>query len=193
LLRISQRTLTKGDLIEPNKVELKTERLILRPVEQNDAMAIFRYRSDAETNKYQGWIPKTIDDLGSFLKRISPEINVADTWFQFVIIYGESSEIIGDLGIHFLDNEQAELGCTLKKSQHGKGYASEALKAVIDYLFTKLNKHRIIGSIDPRNTKSIKLLEGLGFRKEAHFKESLLINGAWHDDVVYAMLKKEWL
>jgi RimJ/RimL family protein N-acetyltransferase len=175
-----------------NKLELRTERLVLRPVEANDAKEIFNYRSDSETNKYQGWIPKTIDDIDSFLKKISPEIDIADTWFQFVIVEIENSKIIGDLGIHFIDNEQAEIGCTLAKINHGKGYATEALKSVMDYLFNELNKHRVIGSIDPKNVSSIGLVERLGFRKEAHFKESLLINGEWVDDIVYAILKKEW-
>ncbi|MCP4181531.1 MAG: GNAT family N-acetyltransferase [bacterium] len=175
-----------------NKVEFRTERLLLRPAEAHDAKAIFKYRSDSETNKYQGWIPKTIEDVHNFLKKISPEIDIAETWFQFVIIEIETSEIIGDLGLHFLDDEQAEIGCTLRKEKHRKGYATEALKSAIDFLFNKLNKHRIIGSLDPQNTKSIGLLERLGFRKEAHFKESLLINGEWVDDIVYAVLKKEW-
>ncbi len=175
-----------------NQVEFRTERLVLRPVEAQDAEAIFKYRSDSETNKYQGWIPETIEEVDSFMKKISPEINIADTWFQFVIIDNENSDIIGDLGIHFLDDEQAELGCTLEKKKHGKGYATEALKLAMDYLFNKLNKHRIIGSIDPQNLKSIGLVERLGFRKEAHFKESLFINGEWVDDIVYAILRKEW-
>ena len=175
-----------------NKLELRTERLVLRQIEAQDAKAIYKYRSDSVTNKYQGWIPETIEDVDSFLKKISSEIDIADTWFQFVIINIENSEIIGDLGIHFLDAEQAEIGCTLDKKQHGKGYATEALKSAIDYLFNKLNKHRIIGSVDPRNLKSIELVERLGFRKEAHFKESLFINGEWLDDIVYAILKKEW-
>lgn len=175
-----------------NKIELRTERLFLRPVEAKDAKAIFNYRSDFKTNKYQGWIPKTIEDVDSFLKKISLEIDIAGTWFQFVIIDITNSEIIGDLGIHFLDDEQAEIGCTLEKNKHGKGYATEALKSAIDLLFNGLNKHRIIGSIDPQNIKSIGLVERLGFRKEAHFKESLLINGEWVDDIVYAILKKEW-
>ena len=100
--------------------------------------------------------------------------------------------IIGDLGIHFIDDEQAEIGCTLAKKHHGKGYATEALKSAIDYLFNELNKHRIIGSIDPNNVSSIGLVKRLKFRKEAHFKESLLINGEWFDDIVYAILKTEW-
>ena len=126
------------------------------------------------------------------MKKISSEINIADTWFQFVIIDIIENDIIGDLGIHFLDDEQVEIGCTLEKKQHRKGYATEALKTVMDYLFNELNKHRIIGSIDPQNISSIRLVESLGFRKEAHFKESLLIYGEWVDDVVYAILKKEW-
>lgn len=175
-----------------DKVELTTKRLFLRPVETEDAKAIFNYRSDAETNKYQAWIPKTIDDVDSFLNKISPEIDIADTWFQFAIVEIKNTKIIGDVGIHFVDGEQAELGCTLAKKYHGKGYATEALKAVMDYLFNELNKHRIIGSIDPKNVSSIELVERLSFKKVAHFKESLLINGEWVDDIVYAFLKKEW-
>jgi RimJ/RimL family protein N-acetyltransferase len=55
-----------------------------------------------------------------------------------------------------------------------------------------LKKHRIITSIDPENTNSIKLVERIGFRKEAHFIESLFINGKWVDDIVYAITRKDW-
>ncbi|MCD4791515.1 MAG: GNAT family N-acetyltransferase [Bacteroidales bacterium] len=179
-----------------NRTELKTERLILRPVEEKDAKAMFKYRSDSITNQYQGWIPKTINDVFDFVKnKVSSTIDLIDTWYQFVIIKKENNELIGDIGIHFLDtdNKQAEIGCTLDKTYQGKGYATEALKETLDYLFNKLNKRRIIGSIDPRNIKSTGLVERLGFRKEAHFKESILINGEWIDDLVYAILKDEWI
>jgi RimJ/RimL family protein N-acetyltransferase len=59
-------------------------------------------------------------------------------------------------------------------------------------LFVELNKHRIITSIDPENTPSIRLVERIGFRKEAHFIESIFIRGKWVDDIVYAMTKKDW-
>ena len=175
-----------------NNVRLTTERLTIRPVEVSDAINIFDYRSDSETNKYQGWIPETINDVHTFISKISSEINIADTWYQFVIEETENSKIIGDLGIHFIEDQQAEVGCTLSKEYHGKGYATEALKSVINYLFSQLNKHRIIASIDPDNISSIGLVERLGFRKEAHFKESLFLNGEWVDDIVYAILQKEW-
>ena len=176
------------------KIEIETERLFLRPVNKKDAIKLFNYRSDSVTNKYQGWIPKNLDDTYEFIKRTSSKIDVVDSWFQFVIIENDSNEIIGDIEIHFVDAEkkQVEIGITLNKNQQGKGFATEALKGTINFLFEKLDKHRIIGSIDPRNINSIKLLERVGFRKEAHFRESLLINGEWVDDLVYALLKKEW-
>lgn len=175
-------------------MKLETHRLLIRPITLDDKNDVFEYRSDSEINKYQGWIPETIEDVVEFIGKISTQINVSGTWFQFVIVEKENDKIIGDLGIHFLDgdNKQAELGCTLNKFFQHKGYATEALVRVIDYLFNELNKHRIIASIDPGNRNSIRLVERIGFRKEAHFIESLLINGTWVDDVIYALTEKDW-
>jgi len=90
------------------------------------------------------------------------------------------------------DNQQVEIGCTLNKNYQSQGYATEALYKVIDYLFNDLKKHRIIASVDPNNIKSIRLVEGLGFRKEAYFVESLYLNEKWSDDIVFALLRREW-
>ncbi|RUT78613.1 GNAT family N-acetyltransferase [Ancylomarina longa] len=122
-------------------------------------------------------------------------MNQPGTWYQFIIRLKENSEIIGDLGIHFLDEEgcQVKIGCTLAKKYHGVGFASKAIKQIINFLFLELGKHRIIASIDPDNKSSIKLTEKLRFRKEAHFEESILVNGLWVDNMIYALLKREWI
>ena len=173
---------------------LETERLLIRPITIEDKNEIFAYRRDKETNKYQGWIPETIEEVEVFIDKISKQINIAETWFQFVIVNKECNKIIGDIGIHFIDkaNQQTEIGCTLNKDFQNKGFATEALKNVIDYLFNELNKHRIIASIDPENKSSIRLVERLGFRKEAHFIQSLFINDKWVDDLIYALIEKDW-
>lgn len=173
---------------------LETKRTTIRPLTINDKYEIFEYRSDKETNKYQGWIPKTIDDVAIFIGKLAKNINEPKTWFQFVIIEKDTQKIVGDIGIHFFDNEnkQVEIGCTLNKHFQNKGYATEAIKRVIDYLFKELKKHRIITSIDPENKSSIRLVERIGFRNEAHFIESLFINGIWVDDIIYAMIEKDW-
>lgn len=178
-----------------NKIQIQSERLILRLIEIQDADAVFRYRSDAEVNKYQGWIPQTLDEVRDFISRnISAEMNVPDTWVQFVIVEKNSRQLIGDIGIHFLPSDlfQVEIGCTLDIGYQGKGFATEALDQTINFLFGELKKHRITASIDPRNKASIGLMERLGFRLEAHFRQSLWIGGEWVDDLVYALLKEEW-
>ncbi|TKG97245.1 N-acetyltransferase [Puteibacter caeruleilacunae] len=173
---------------------LETERLTIRPIAQNDKDEVFAYRSDAEANKYQGWIPETLKDVESFIGKVATRINEPETWFQFVVIEKEAKKLIGDIGVHFLgeENKQVEIGCTLSKDFQNKGYATESVKEVINYLFENLDKHRIITSIDPNNIDSIRLVERVGFRKEAHFVESLFLNGEWVDDIVYALLKREW-
>lgn len=178
------------------KMEFRTERLYIRPVSIEDKESMYRYRSDSDTIKYLSLIPESVEDVAVFINKTSFELNVAGTWFQFVIIEQSSGILIGDIGIHFLgtdsENKQVEIGYTLDKDFRRKGYATEALKIIIDYLINSLNKHRIIASIDPANLDSIKLVERLGFRKEAHFVESIFFHGKWVDDLIYALLAKEW-
>jgi RimJ/RimL family protein N-acetyltransferase len=175
-------------------MKLETPHLLLRPVTLDDVNELFAYRSDKEVNQYQGWIPETLDDVVTFIGKISSEFNTPQTWFQFMIIEKENQKIVGDLGIHFIDsgNQQTEIGCTLNKEFQRMGYATEAVTRVINFLFHDLHKHRVIASIDPGNTASIKLVERIGFRKEGHFVESLLINGKWVDDLIYALTEKDW-
>lgn len=175
-------------------MNLLTQRLLLRSLAPIDKASIYEYRSDSETNKYQGWIPKTLDEVEEFIAKIPNFLNEPDTWYQIGIIEKESNILVGDIGIHFLsDNEQVEIGCTLMKMYHGKGYATEALKGIIDYIFKVLKKHRIIASVDPNNKSSMKLLNRLNFRQEGHFIESLFFKGEWVDDVTFAILNREWI
>ncbi|HET6588034.1 MAG TPA: GNAT family protein, partial [Oleiagrimonas sp.] len=84
-------------------------------------------------------------------------------------------------------------GISLLPARQGNGYAREAAGAVLDELFARMGYRRVTASIDPRNRPSIALVESLGFRPEAHHVESLLMYGAWVDDLVFALLKREWI
>lgn len=179
-----------------DSIRFITGRLLLRSLKMDDAMELFAYRSDHAINRYQGWIPESMRDVHDFIEHgISSRINIPGTWYQLAIIKKETGELIGDIGVHFPDKEeyQAEIGFTLDKREHGRGYATEAVKATINYLFNDLDKHRIFASIDPANERSIALVERLGFRKEAHFRQSIFIRGQWADNLIYAILKEEWI
>jgi RimJ/RimL family protein N-acetyltransferase len=174
---------------------IESARLFLRPITILDAEAIFRYRSNALANRYQGWIPQTISDVHEFInQKISVQINIPDTWFQWGIVTKDNNILIGDVGIHFMKSEssQVELGVTLDLKFQGQGFATEALTEIISYLFGKLNKHIILASIDPNNEASIKLFKRLGFRRQDLSVESDVVRPEWPDDLVFAIERKEW-
>lgn len=176
-------------------LRIETGRLVLRGIRPADAAALFRYRSDPDVNRYQGWKPEAMQDAEDFISnRTVRTPNQPDTWYQFGIVIKGIDELIGDIGIHFLgpDNRQAEIGYSLSPENQGHGYASEAVSSVLGYLLEELGKHRVTASVDPRNTRSAALLKRVGMREEAHYLQSVWFNGEWADDVVYAVLKEEW-
>ena len=172
---------------------ITTDRLLLRKLEIYDREDFFRYRSLPEVYEYQSFIPNNIKEIDDFINHNASNPNIPNTWFQLAIVMRNRDMLIGDIGIHFLeDNYQVEVGYTLAPSYQGQGYAIESLKAVINYLFFDLKKHRITASVDPNNAKSIRLLEKLGMRKEGHFIKSFRMGDMWLDDCVYAILEDEW-
>jgi hypothetical protein len=92
-----------------------------------------------------------------------------------------------------------EIGFVFNPKYHGKGYATEACKALLTYGFEKLNAHRIIATCDPENTRSWKLMQRLGMRREAHLRKCLYLRTPepgkeidWRDEYHYAILKEEF-
>jgi len=174
-------------------IEIETDRLLIKRLDLTDKKAFFAYRTQPEVYTFQFWKPENIDEVEHFInKNLTIQPNTKNTWLQLGI-HLKNGVLIGDMGIHFLEDDvQAEIGYTLSPDFQGKGYAFEAVNAVVDFLFLTYKKHRITASVDPENHRSINLLKKLGFRQEAHFKKSLLIHGEWCDDVIFAVLEEEW-
>jgi len=178
--------------MSPFKI-INTDRLSIMPLGLQDKEVFLAYRGNPTVYQFQSWYPPSLQEVENFIRHNLTVIpNTNDTWLQLGV-YLHNDALIGDMGIHFLeDDAQVEIGYTLAPEHHGQGYAAEAVKAVLDYLFFTLNKHRITASVDPANQKSINLLKKLGFRQEAHFRKSVLIRGEWCDDVIFAILEEEW-
>lgn len=172
---------------------LHTPRLTLRLLTPSDAEAFFAYRSLPEVALFQGWEPQNLTEARDFIVKNGSAIPFApDTWMQLGV-YLASGKLIGDVGVHFyFDGKQIELGYTLSPAFQGFGYAREAVGGLLDYFLVSRGMHRAFASVDPENARSIRLLEALGFRKEAHHVSSYLAQDGWHDDVVYAVLADEW-
>jgi RimJ/RimL family protein N-acetyltransferase len=175
--------------------EIKTERLSVRNLEANDGPRVFSYHRHPDVARFQSWGTESVDVIQTYIRGLSSmEPGTPGKWYQVGIYLREGDKLIGDYGFRVLTDipEQVEIGITLAPEFQGKGYATEALSALLTYLFGDLKKHRVFGSVDPRNQSSMRLLERIGMRKEAHFVKSLWFRGEWVDDVVYAMLAEEW-
>jgi RimJ/RimL family protein N-acetyltransferase len=172
-----------------------TERLALRDLEANDGPRVFSYHRHPEVARFQSWGTESVDVVQTYIRGLAGvEPGEPGKWYQVGIFLVEGGKLIGDCGFRVVENDptQAEVGLTLAPEFQGKGYATEALRALLNYLFTTLKKHRVFGSADPRNVSSIQLQERVGMRKEAHFVKSLWFRGEWVDDVIYALLAEEW-
>lgn len=78
------------------------------------------------------------------------------------------------------------------RAAQGRGFATEAVIALLDYLFHTRGKHRVAAGCDPRNLASVALLKRVGMRLEAHHIRSAWWKGEWTDEFLYASLVNEW-
>ncbi len=174
--------------------QFSTERLVISRLLPSDAEAFFAYRSMPDVCLFQPFEPTRMADVFEFIG--DPETLLFDTpgtWFPFGVRLKEGGTLIGDVGTHFMTDEcQVEIGFTVSPDYQGRGYGTEAAYGLLDFLFSVHRKHRVFGSVDPRNEPSIALLERIGMRREAHFKESYWFKGRWVDDIVFGILRSEW-
>jgi RimJ/RimL family protein N-acetyltransferase len=115
-------------------------------------------------------------------------------WFQYAVERAEDKALIGDVAVHLHDNlKQAEVGFTVATAYQKRGYATEAVAAVLDRLFRVQGLHKVTGECDARNRNSAALMERLGFSREGHLRQQTWIKGEWTDDLIYGLLAEEWL
>jgi RimJ/RimL family protein N-acetyltransferase len=177
---------------------LRTERLNLRPFEERDIQPFWQYRSDPEVARYQGWVmPYTLEMAKDFYQQMSQAKpgTPPGAWYQLAIEPIETGQIAGDVAFYLLERDprQAEIGFSLARPYQGKGYASEALRCLLDYLFFELDLHRVQANCDVENLPSVRLMERAGMRREGQFIENLWFKGRWSSEYWYAILKQEWL
>ncbi|MEM9695927.1 MAG: GNAT family protein, partial [Myxococcota bacterium] len=172
---------------------LLTPRLTLGPLTSDDAEVMFAYRGDRSVGRFQGWTPRSVKEVRQFIERQDiGNLHEPRAWTQLGLYLTTSGQLVGDLGIHTLDGpRQAELGITLSPARQGQGLATEAWRRALRYLLDECGRHRVIASVDPRNAAIVRLLERVGMRREAHFRQSLWFKEAWVDDVIYARLRDE--
>ena len=170
---------------------IETERLVLREITDGDLAEIFYQRSDPQMMKYVDRKPaSSMQDASDFLGRVQAAL-VSNDGITWGIALKNEPKLIGNMGLWRVDKEhhRAELGYVLHPEHQSKGYASEAMKAVLHYGFHTMKLHSVEANVNPNNAASIKLLERNGFIREAYFKENYFFDGRYLDSAIYSLIR----
>ena len=171
---------------------LRGERVTLRWLTPDDIPALYAVFADEEVNRY--W------DGGRVTSMADARASLADiedcfrrrTLFQWGIA-NTADLIIGTVTLLNISEKhaRAEIGYAIGRDYWGQGLAREAAATAIRFAFDELGLHRIEADADPRNERSLRLLERLGFRREGLLRERYRANGEWQDAVFLALLRAE--
>lgn len=173
-------------------MKITTERLIIRPFKTSDANDVYEIYSDHETCLYllhQPW--NDANKESEFNKKLAANKLTKDHAINLACQL--DNKVIGDISIMYTAmKDTVEIGYAFNKAYANKGYASEAMKSIVAYLFNELKIHRIQACLDCRNIASAKLCQKIGMRQEAHFIKDYWNKDEWTDSYVYGMLESDF-
>lgn len=182
--------------MEDEFTQLRTPQLHLRRFRESDAEAFARYRSDPAVARYQGWdAPYSLERAREFVTEMATEeADVPGEWLQIAVARVEDDSLVGDCAFSPEADEPrtVEIGFTVAPEHQGRGYARESVSLLLGHLFDRLGKHRVTASCDSRNAASATVLAAVGMRHEGHLVESTWSKGEWSDDLLFAILRREW-
>jgi RimJ/RimL family protein N-acetyltransferase len=161
-----------------------------------DLDPVWEYQRLPEVAEHMLWEPRDVVQVRVALERMVKEDRLAHEGdcLSLAVVDRDSGVLVGQVELVWLSDRhrQGEIGYVLDPRYQGAGYATEAAREVLRLGFGGLRLHRIIGRCSAANAGSAALLERLGMRREAHFRQNTLAKNAWRDEYVYAMLRSEW-
>ena len=175
-------------------LKINSERLQIRNLKNSDLSDFYFYRSNPDVTKYQGFDVFTMEQSKEFIQGQLKKFGKAGEWVQYGIENKKTGRLIGDCAIKLDQNDIriTEIGITISHTEQKNGYAKESLIAILNFLFSINNFHRVTEIVDAENIASIQLLKSVGFKQEGHFIENIFFKGKWGSEFQFAMLKSEW-
>ena len=172
---------------------LETPRLVLRPVRMRDAEDIFSYASDPEVARYVLWDPhRSIAETRSYIRCIRSfyRRGLPSSW---AVEHRDSGRVIGTIGLMWYSdtNCAAEIGYSFSRSFWNRGFATEALRAVIGSVFSSLPVNRLEAQHDVRNPASGRVMEKCGMKKEGLLRQRIRSKEEFIDVVLYAVIRSD--
>ena len=174
-------------------MNLQTSRLFLRPLAISDAPALFEARRDPEVMRYWDWPPqKSVGEVEGIIADHQPE--AADgNMLWWAVALSPDGPAIGECDLSEIDHNhaRAEVGFLFTRAYWGKGYAREAMAAVIVHAFGPMGLERLWARCHAGNEASRHLLERLGFTHEGTLRSHIRRHEQWRDCMLYGRLKDD--
>lgn len=175
---------------------LETERLVLRSFERGDLEGLTAYHSLPSVQRYVGTRSRDAAEVPEALKIMRDQVSLqrpGDT-LTLAMMRKDDKALLGHVCLHWSDATagQGEVRFCLNPTYTGQGFTQEALSAIYDLAFDHFRIHRLFVRCDGRNHHSIKLLQQMGMRLEAHYREHALFQGEWDEELHFAILDREW-
>jgi RimJ/RimL family protein N-acetyltransferase len=177
---------------------IETERLLLRPIDPvGDVGPLHAYLSREEACRYTPRTPMTREQVAARLRNpdlVRSVLTAPGQVLSLAVVLRETGQLIGDVVLmwHSAEHRGAEIGYVIHPDHQGRGYATEAARALLALGFEGLHLHRITGRIDQRNPASGAVLRKAGMRMEAVLVENEWFKGEWSTEVDFAILDREW-
>ena len=176
-----------------NLLPIHTSRLVLRRFTCEDLEAFQAYRSDPILALYQEWEPMPDEEARSFLAgQAERTLGIPRQWLQVAVTLSETGEIIGDLGLCAVAGNEGvvEIGFTVARAAQGRGYATEAVAAILDALLTRMQVRSVVAVTDARNAASVALLRRVGFEHES--TATTIFRGETCEEHRFVLSKTQW-
>jgi RimJ/RimL family protein N-acetyltransferase len=140
------------------------------------------------------WTPTAGSIRAYFEGQRDQRIHESPHWVNLMMVLKGEHKVIGCVGIGVTSKEQrqASIGWMLGGQYQRQGLATEAARALVDFGFNSMGLHRIFARTGKANARSWRLMERLGMRREAHFRQSHKVGDEWDDEFLYAILAHEW-
>ncbi len=178
-------------------LRLDTPRLVLREPDDGDAPALLAYAARNEP-RFARWEPDNVEELGHHVRwvRWRRAESAAQHGVSVLALDrrepGALAGIVNLYGISGSATYSAMLGYSLDGAYEGKGFAREAVGAVIAHAFGPLNLHRVTANYHPANERSGVLLRRLGFVVEGYARDMMYLRGTWRDHILTSLTNPKW-
>ncbi len=172
---------------------LRTERLLLREIAEDDWSAVLVYQRHPLFSRFYDWSERNEGEVRAFLQQfLEWQQQEPRSKYAFAVTLEEEMIGIASLRRPTADSPIAETGYEISPLHWGRGYATEAAGAVLAFGFGELGLHRISAHCVAENLASARVLEKLGMRCEGRLRENEFFKERWWDTLIYGILAQEW-